>query len=79
MRQSLQYGLIWAGGGAVIGLLGAYYLSRTISSLLFEVTPTDAIAYAGSAVLLVLVSLVASYVPARRAGQVDPARSLRAE
>jgi len=79
VRQSLQYGLVWAAGGAVVGLLGAYYLSRTLSSLLFEVTPTDAIAYASSAVLLVLVSLIASYVPARRAGQVDPAKTLRAE
>jgi len=79
VRQSLRYGLVWAAGGAGVGLLGAYYLSRTLSSLLFEVTPTDALAYASSAVLLVLVSLVASYVPARRAGQVDPAKTLRAE
>jgi len=77
--QSLRSGLVWATSGAAVGLIGAYYLSRTLSSLLFEVTPTDAIAYASSAVLLVLVSLVASYVPARRAGQVDPARTLRAE
>jgi len=79
VRQSLQYGLVWAAGGAAVGLLGAYYLSRYLSSLLFDVTPTDALAYASSAVLLVLVSLIASYVPARRAGQVDPARTLRAE
>ncbi len=79
VRQSLRYGLVWASGGAVVGLLGAYYLSRTMESMLFEVTSTDAIAYSASAVLLVLVSLMASYLPARRAGQVDPARTLRAE
>ena len=79
VRQSLQYGLVWATGGAVVGLVGSYYLSRTLTSLLFEVNPTDALAYTSSALLLILISIVASYVPARRAGQVDPAKILRAE
>jgi predicted permease len=79
VRQSLRFGLVWAAGGAVAGLVGAYFLTRSMSALLFEVQPTDTLAYASSAVLLVLVSLLASYVPARRAGQVDPAQTLRAD
>jgi putative ABC transport system permease protein len=79
VRHSLRFGLVWAIAGAAVGLLGAYYLSRWLTALLFEVTPTDTLAYASSALVLVLVSLIASYLPARRAGQVDPVQTLRAD
>jgi predicted permease len=79
VRQSLGFGLVWAVGGALVGLVGAYFLTRTMSALLFEVQATDTLAYASSAVLLVLVSLLASYIPARRAGRVDPVRTLRTD
>ncbi|NKB89336.1 MAG: FtsX-like permease family protein [Acidobacteria bacterium] len=79
VRHSLRFGLVWAAAGAGAGLLGAYYVSRWMAAFLFEVTPTDTLAYASSALLLIAISVIASYLPARRAGQVDPVQTLRAD
>jgi ABC-type lipoprotein release transport system permease subunit len=66
-----------AGIGAAIGLAGAVALSRSLSSVLFDVEPVDAATYAGMAVLLLLTASLASYLPARRAARVDPVETLR--
>jgi ABC-type antimicrobial peptide transport system permease subunit len=65
--------------GVAAGLLGALALSRTIRSLLFELSATDPATLGGMAVLLAAVALLASYLPARRAMRVDPVIALRAE
>jgi ABC-type antimicrobial peptide transport system permease subunit len=65
--------------GLGLGLVGAIALSRTLSSVLFEVRPTDPATYASVSVLLLLVALAASYVPARRASRQDPTEALRSE
>jgi putative ABC transport system permease protein len=63
----------------VLGLAGAIAASRLLSSMLFEVKPGDPLTYAGVAVLLGLVALSATYLPARRAARVDPLAALRIE
>ena len=65
--------------GALIGCAAAAGASRLTSGLLFGVAPTDPLTYAGSALVLVAVALLASYFPARRASSVDPKVSLRCD
>ena len=65
--------------GIAVGLAGSWAATRLISTFLFETTPTDVPAFAIAAGVLGLASLVAVWVPARRAAQVDPVTSLRAE
>jgi putative ABC transport system permease protein len=63
--------------GIAIGLAGALALSRLMRTLLFAVTPTDPLTYVAIAVMLGVVAVVASYLPARRATRVDPVITLR--
>jgi putative ABC transport system permease protein len=78
-RAVMRQGLWLTGTGVVIGVAGALALTRTIKSLLFEVSATDPIVFTAIPVLLVMVSLLACYTPARRATQVDPLIALRYE
>jgi ABC-type antimicrobial peptide transport system permease subunit len=65
--------------GVVLGLGGAFALSRFMAILLFEVEPSDPATYAGVAGLLVLAALVSAWIPAMRATQVDPVIAFRTE
>ena len=65
--------------GIAAGAAGAVFAVRLVSSFLFGVKPVDPLAFAGAAVILVAVALLAGYVPARRATHIDPLRALRAQ
>jgi len=68
-----------SGLGLCLGLVGAWLLSRYMTSLLFEVKPTDPLVYAVVALLLLLVAALASYLPALRAAKINPLDALRIE
>lgn len=79
LRLIVRQGAWLAALGVSIGLAGTFVLTRLMTSLLFRVSATDPATYAGIALLLGAVALLASYLPARRAARVDPLIALRTE
>jgi predicted permease len=79
LRSVLKEGLMLIAVGVATGVVGALALTRTISSLLFHVSPTDPVVFTGVSLVLVVVALTACFVPARRASRVDPITALRHE
>ena len=75
----VRQGLTLAATGVVLGLVGAFGVTRVIQSLLYNVTATDPISFGGVALFLALIATLASYLPARRATNVDPIVALRNE
>jgi predicted permease len=79
VRLIVKKELLLALSGAAIGVGGAFAGSRLIRSLLFGVTPADPLTFIGISLLLILITLLASYIPAHRAARIDPIVSLRDE
>ena len=75
VRQGAMLALI----GVVAGLVGAFGITRVIRSLLYNVTPTDPLSFGGVTLFLAGIAVLASYLPARRATNVDPIIALRNE
>jgi ABC-type antimicrobial peptide transport system permease subunit len=72
-------GLLLAVVGGVVGIAAAAMLTGFVAKLLYGVQPTDPITFAGAAGVLLIVALIACWLPARRAAKVDPMVALRAE
>jgi ABC-type antimicrobial peptide transport system permease subunit len=79
VRMVVGHGVGLSIAGIGIGLAFAFALTRVMNTLLFGVTATDPLTYAGLSALLLFVTAVACYVPARRATRVDPTVALRYE
>ena len=79
LRLVLGEGLQLTAVGILIGIAGAFALTRVLESYLYEVKPTDPLAFLSTAFFLAAVALTASWIPARRATRVDPLVALRYE
>ena len=79
LTMIIGYGLKLSALGLALGIAGAYALRRLLRGLVFDVSPSDPLIYAGVAALMLSVALLACYIPARRASRVDPLIALRWE
>jgi ABC-type antimicrobial peptide transport system permease subunit len=78
-RMFVRHALVLAGIGVAIGLAAAAGLTRLMSTLLYGVTPLDPVTYVAVPLVLIGATVLASYLPARRAASVDPLEALRTE
>ncbi len=76
-RQVLKQGMVLAGIGVTVGVIASAALTRLMAALLYGVSPTDPLTYVVVALALIGITLLASYLPARRAMRVDPMEALR--
>jgi putative ABC transport system permease protein len=79
LRLVLREGMVMTAAGVIVGLAAALALTRLISSLLFGLTATDVTTFSLITAALLLIALIACYIPARRATKVDPLVALRYE
>jgi putative ABC transport system permease protein len=79
LKMIVGEGAMLVAAGLGLGLVGAFVLTRSLSSFLFGISTTDVVTYAGVSLFLGIVALLACYVPARRATRVDPMVALRYE
>ena len=77
LRLVISQGVRLALVGVVLGVAGALVLTRIIGSLLFQISATDPFTFAGIGVMVILVTVIASYLPAHRATKVNPMTALR--
>jgi len=79
LTMVVRDGLTLAIAGVVFGVAGAYFLARLLTRLLYGITPTDPASFLFASLGLLALTLVASYLPARKAARIEPVRALRTE
>jgi putative ABC transport system permease protein len=79
LRSTVGQGMLLLGLGVAVGLAVAFLLTRLLASILFGVSPTDPWLFLAAFAVLAVVAILACYLPARRAAQVDPIVVLRYE
>jgi putative ABC transport system permease protein len=72
-------GMLLAGAGVVLGVGGAWLLTRSMQAVLFDIRPSDPVTFVQVVAVLLGASLLASWLPARRALRIDPVNALRAD
>jgi ABC-type antimicrobial peptide transport system permease subunit len=77
LRMVLFEGAKVTAAGVIVGLAAAFALTRLMSTLLYKVSAADPITFVGISMLVVCVSMLANYIPARKASRVDPMVALR--
>ena len=75
--QVLNEGMLAAGAGVALGLVGAYFVGRAMQGMWFDVGAIDPLAFGAVALVLIVAALLACLIPARRAASVDPLTALR--
>ena len=79
LRMVLKQGMLLVFIGIAVGLTASWLLTRLMTKLLYKTSATDTVTFLSIAVLLIVVALLACYIPARRATKVDPLDALRYE
>jgi ABC-type antimicrobial peptide transport system permease subunit len=79
LRLIMGQGLTLTSIGLIVGLATAFASARLLTSMLFQIEPTDPVVYVGVVTLLGAVALIANYIPARRASKIDPLTAIRQE
>jgi predicted permease len=79
LAMVVRRGAVMAGAGAIVGVVAAFWATKPLAVFLYGISATDPLTYASVPVVFLLVALLASLVPARRATKVDPVRALRAD
>ena len=79
LKMILRQGLVLVGTGVIAGLVLSFFAARGFGALLVGVSPSDPVTLISVALLLAVVGLVASYIPARRAMSIEPLRALKYE
>jgi ABC-type antimicrobial peptide transport system permease subunit len=72
-------GMLLTAGGIIVGTAGAIGLTRVLQKLLFQISPTDPLTFVAVAAVVSGLTIVACYVPARRAARIEPMKALRSE
>jgi ABC-type antimicrobial peptide transport system permease subunit len=76
LRLILREALLLVSLGAIVGVPLAYIAGRSLQTMLYEIPPLDPISYGGGAIVLIAVSLLAAFLPARRASRIEPVLAL---